>query len=209
MTARILILLAALGALPIQTTAHEKVPAVPSAARTPAVTSTARALESTNSPRPLPPLPADVAELKFSDFFKPIGARGLEFSDRLRALAGRRVRILGYMVRQSQPVSHQFLLTPVPLALHESEYGFAEDMPATVLHVTVQTNLPATVSYTPGLLLLTGTLSIGNRPEPDGRISTVRLALDLPNADQQRLMTAPTRSHETISTNAALRSGTP
>jgi hypothetical protein len=37
------------------------------------------------------------------------------------------------------------------------------------------------VPYTPGLMLLTGTLSVGNRPEPDGRISLVRLELDPPS----------------------------
>ena len=34
------------------------------------------------------------------------------------------------------------------------------------------------VPHTPQLLLLTGTLQIGNRPEPGGRISAVRLTLD-------------------------------
>jgi len=36
------------------------------------------------------------------------------------------------------------------------------------------------VPYVPGLMLLTGTLSVGNMAEPDGRISVARLALDPP-----------------------------
>jgi hypothetical protein len=41
---------------------------------------------------------------------------------------------------------------------------------------------------TPGLLLLTGTLSIGNRTEADGRISTVRLQLDPPTNEQRQAL---------------------
>jgi hypothetical protein len=81
----------------------------------------------------LPPLPTGVAELKFSEFYRqPTGPRGLDFTDELRNLDGKRVRILGYMVKQEEPVAHCFLLTPVPVRLNEEEYGFCEDMPATV-----------------------------------------------------------------------------
>jgi hypothetical protein len=122
-----------------------------------------------------------VTELRFAEFYRqPIGPRGLEFSDILLRLDGQRVRVLGYMVNQSQPVPRCFLLSPVPVSLHEEEYGFAEDMPATILHVFTDPGMPETVPFTPGLVLLTGKLSIGNRAEPDGRISAVRLQLDPP-----------------------------
>src|SRR6266540_5578994 len=68
----------------------------------------------------LPPLPNGVAELKFRELFcQPIGPRGLEFSEKLRQLDGRRVRILGYMVEQGQPAPHCLLLSPLPMKLHE------------------------------------------------------------------------------------------
>ena len=133
----------------------------------------------------LPPLPPGVTELKFSDFFRqPIGPRGLEFTDRLRSLEGRRIRILGYMVRHDQPAERCFLLAPLPLTLHEREYGHADDLPAATLHVLTTPEAPAQTPYTPGLLLLTGRLSLGNRVEADGRTSVVRLQLDPPTPGQ-------------------------
>lgn len=154
----------------------------------------------------LPPAPSDVTDLKFSELFKPVGPRGLEYSDKLRALDGKKVRMLGYMVNQSQPVPWTFLLAPVPVTLHEEEYGLAEDMPATIVHVITQTNATPIVPHTPGLLLLTGTLGLGNREEPDGRISTVRLALDPPTPEQRAALNPLARSQTSISslsTNAA------
>jgi hypothetical protein len=148
----------------------------------------------------LPPLPPGVADLKFSEFFRqPIGPRGFEFTDQLRGLDGKRVRIAGYMVRQSQPVDRCLLLSPVPVTLHEHEYGFAEDMPATILHVFTDSSAPEKIPFTPGLLLLTGTLSLGNRPEADGRVSFVRLQLDAPTPEQRVKLERATSS--TFSTN--------
>ena len=134
----------------------------------------------------LPPLPPGVTELVFNEFFRqPIGPRGLEYTEKLRSLEGRRIRILGYMARQAKPVDRCFLLTPVPLTLNEIEYGYADDLPAATLHVFTSPEAPATTPYTPGRLLLTGKLSVGNRLEADGRTSTVRLQLDPPTAEPQ------------------------
>ena len=74
---------------------------------------------ATNQAVTLPPPPPGVTDLKFNELFKPIGPRGLEYSEKLRGLDGRKVRILGYMVKQSQPVRWTFLLSPVPMTLHE------------------------------------------------------------------------------------------
>jgi hypothetical protein len=96
-----------------------------------------------------------------------------------------------------------FLLSPVPVTLHEKEYGLAEDMPATIVHVTTQKNATPIVPYTPGLLLLTGTLSIGNREEAGGRISSVRLALDPPTPGQRAALNQLAHGQSSLSTNAA------
>jgi hypothetical protein len=134
----------------------------------------------------LPPLPPGVTELKFNEFFRqPIGPRGLEDTDKLRALDGQRIRILGYMVRQEQPVPRGFMIAPQPISLHEDEFGLCDDLPAALLHVFTDATAPEETPYTPGLLLLTGKLSVGNRTEIDGRISTVRLQLDPPTPEQQ------------------------
>jgi hypothetical protein len=124
-----------------------------------------------------PPAPAGVTDLDFAEFFAPVGDRGLEYGEKLRALDGKPVRIVGYMVRQDTPVAGMLLLAPFPFQLHETEYGLAEDLPATLVHVFVPDRARELVPWTPGLLLLTGDLAIGPREEPDGRISTVRLQL--------------------------------
>lgn len=129
----------------------------------------------------LPALPDGVTALKFRELFElPVGDRGLEFSDQLRALAGQRVRLLGFMVHEDEPVSGRLLLSPFPLTLRSEEYGPCDDLPATVVFVHLATAGDAPVPFTPGLLLLTGTIEMGNVPEADGRISAVRLRLDPP-----------------------------
>ena len=129
----------------------------------------------------VPPLPVDVTELKFTEFFvSPIGERGLTLTDKLRSLDGRRVRILGYMARQEQPVPGMFLFSAIPVRLNEEHYGLADDLPAATLFVFMPRNRDQVVPHAPGLMLLTGTLSVGNHEEADGRISTARLALEMP-----------------------------
>jgi hypothetical protein len=139
----------------------------------------------------LPPLPSGVTELQFNEFFRqPIGPRGLEFTDQLRSLDGRRIRILGYMVRQARPVDRCFLLASRPITVNEAEYGLCDDLPSNTVHVITGADAPAQTPFTPGPLLLTGTLSVGNRVEADGRVSAVRLHLDAPTTEQRRAAVA-------------------
>jgi hypothetical protein len=126
----------------------------------------------------LPPLPEGVTALQFGEVFvKPVGPRGLVFTDKAKSLAGRRVRILGHMVRREGAPPGTLLLTPYPVQLHDSEYGLADDLPPNTLFVTVP-DAEGEVPFTAGLLLLTGRLELGSREEPDGRTSVVRLVLD-------------------------------
>ena len=134
----------------------------------------------------IPPLPAGVTELKFSEFFvSPIGDRGLTFTEKLRSLDGRRVRVLGYMAQQEQPVPGMFLFSAMPVRLNEEHYGLADDLPAATMFVFMPTQRDQVVRHAPGLMLLTGTLSIGNHEEADGRISAVRLKLEAAPSGQQ------------------------
>jgi hypothetical protein len=127
----------------------------------------------------LPSLPAGVTELKFTEFFvTPIGPRGLELTEKLSACEGKRVRMLGFMVRQDTSLPGKFLFTAMPVDLHD--HDSSDDLPPAVVHVFVPTCRDKQVPYAPGLMLLTGTLSIGHREEADGRMSLVRLALDPP-----------------------------
>lgn len=138
----------------------------------------------------LPPLPAGVSELRFTDFFKlPVGPRGLEPTDTLRALDGKRVRLSGHMVLEradddhdgpadAAPVPDRFLFTALPATVSFAHYGLAEDLPPQVVFVRVAVKTGRPVPYMAGSLLVTGTLSVGPQTEPDGRVSVVRLALD-------------------------------
>jgi hypothetical protein len=138
----------------------------------------------------LPPLPPDVTELKFKEFFGPIGDRGLTLSPRLQSLSGKRVRIVGYMVRQDEPVRGLLLLSPLPVQLHEREYGLADDLPPAIVFVSVPEARDRILPFTPGLLALTGVLSVGSREEANGRISLVRLTLDPPRPTPSRRSSA-------------------
>ncbi|MBI2799227.1 MAG: hypothetical protein HYX63_02905 [Gammaproteobacteria bacterium] len=134
----------------------------------------------TDAASDLPPLPAGVEELNFKDFYKmPIGPRGLEPTEKLRGLGGKRVRLIGYMVREDEPAPGVFMLTPLPVALAESADGPADDLPAT----TVFVHMPGkdrnrVLPYRAGRWVLTGMLDLGGKPEPNSRVSYTRLVLD-------------------------------
>ena len=131
----------------------------------------------------LPPLPAGVAELKFSEFFvSPMGDRGLTLTKKLRGLDGKRVRLLGYMVQEEKPTPGVFILSPYPAQIHDHDNALADALSPSVVHVSVPTGRDQPVPHSSRLLLLTGTLSVGNRTEASGRISLVRLAADAPAA---------------------------
>lgn len=136
------------------------------------------------------PLPPGVRELKFSQIFKsPVGRLGLEITDELKQLDGRKVRIVGYMVHQTEPWSGAFLLAPVPVQLHEHEYGQADDLPASTIYVRMPAEGHA-APYTPGPMLITGTLHLGARDIEDERRTWVSVDMELPS-DVQATKTQP------------------
>ncbi|AAU91581.1 hypothetical protein MCA2188 [Methylococcus capsulatus str. Bath] len=120
------------------------------------------------------------AELRLSEFFKlPVGPRGLEPTDKLRGLAGKRVRVHGYLVQEEEPLPGLVMLTPVPVTLAELADGPADYLPPATLFAHVSgDNADRTLAYRPGLWTLTGTLELGSREEPNGRVSYARLNLD-------------------------------
>jgi hypothetical protein len=140
-----------------------------------------RATGSAHEPPRLPPLPPGVHALKFSDIFRaPVGPRGLEFTDEVQRLDGQKVRILGLMVRQTEPWTNAFLLAPVHVQLHEHEYGMADDLPASTIYVHLPETSQAPVPYTPGPMLITGTLRLGAREIESGRRMWITLDMEPP-----------------------------
>jgi len=121
----------------------------------------------------------ELPDLKFREFFKlPNGPRGLEPTERLKSLAGRRVAIVGYMVRQDVPANDFFVLSPVPVSLGDQDESLADDLPASVVFVHFQAPGATPPVFLPGLLRVCGTLILGAQEESDGHVSSVRLQLD-------------------------------
>jgi len=136
------------------------------------------------------PLPDGVSEITFPGIFKPVGGRGLEYTDFIRRLNGRKVCLKGYMVKQAVSQPGLFLLSPVPVQLEEDEMGLADDMPSTVVHIHAAPSfLPK--AFLSGRLLLTGRLEIGTQEESDGRLSNLRIFLDRPVAVLPEISASP------------------
>jgi len=137
------------------------------------------------APRAADPAPAvaPATDIKFRDFFRtPVGPRGLELTEQIRALDGQQVRIVGYMVKDDEPTPGMFILSPLPVELGEEDERYADDLPPAALFVHLADHASATVPFHPGLIRLTGTLSVGSREEADGRVSTFQLQLDAPTS---------------------------
>jgi hypothetical protein len=129
----------------------------------------------------LPPPSPGISDLKFNEFFAlPIGPLGLEPTEKLRSLDGKRVRILGYMVRQEKPPIGTFLFAAIPVQVHEHDNALADDLPPATVRVAVPTCRQKPVPFSPDLMALTGTLHLGNRADADGRVTFARLELDAP-----------------------------
>jgi hypothetical protein len=115
-------------------------------------------------------------EVRFTELFAlPVGRRGLEPTEKLRALDGQRVRIQGWVVAQDAPLPGRFLLTETPAHLHEDESGQADDLPGATVFVFLTDDPDSVVVPGAAPLRLTGTLDVGPRLEADGRRSFVRL----------------------------------
>ena len=150
---------------------------------------------------PRPPAPEGVTDLSFEDFYQmPIGPRGMEFTDKIKELNGKRVRLAGFQIAEmvgvcnSEPnatsparkaraifeasVPGRVLLSPLPDSVNFNHYALCEDLPPQIAFVTVPELFGQVVPQHPGPLLITGILDLGNKPEPDGRVSAVRITLD-------------------------------
>jgi len=135
-------------------------------------------------------------ELRFADFFRqPVGPRGLEIADGLRAADGRTVRLVGYMVAREDAVAGRFQLTPRPVRMSEHADGDADDLPpATVTVLLDPAQQDRIVAHQAGLVALTGRLQVGRLEGADGRVSWFRLQLD-PAATATTVSLAPPPVH--------------
>lgn len=118
-------------------------------------------------------------ELAFGDFFvQPIGPRGLEATDRLKAASGHEVRLVGFMVQREQPQAGRFMLTPRPVSMSEEADGEADDLPASTVTVLLpEAQRGRVVAHQNGPVALTGRLEYGPAEDETGRVSWIRLRL--------------------------------
>ncbi|MEK0448212.1 MAG: hypothetical protein RL088_480 [Verrucomicrobiota bacterium] len=181
----------------------------------------------------LPPLPEGVEDLKFADFYKmPVGPRGLEPTERLLALDGKKVRLSGFFVFEdwatctcpdepatppktaaarraaARPkwmkhvVPGRIMFAPLPVTVSLGHYGLADDLPAQVAFLDVVPRFGEPVFYQPGIFSVIGTLSLGHKQEIDGRISHVRVKVEK-DTDIVRLAASLPRQRQVSQTGSA------
>lgn len=151
---------------------------MPFACATPSVATKAPPALAVSKPLGAPP--AGVTDLKFRELFKlPVGPQGLESTDKLGSLDGKRVRIVGYMVQQDPPLAGSFILSPLPVVAGDADDSFADDIPASAIFVVLPKAADTVVPPLAGLIQLTGTLRVGAREMPGaGRVAPAVLELD-------------------------------
>ncbi len=111
--------------------------------------------------------------------FSEIIAKGpeLRLSARTQALAGRHVRMRGFMARLELPIKGGFYLTPQPVDCDEGGGGTA-DLPLESVFVISRALQDREVPHLRGPVEVTGTFEVGSRAEPDGRTTALRIVLD-------------------------------
>jgi hypothetical protein len=125
------------------------------------------------SPAPASPIPA--AELSFTDLLAP-GPK-LAPSPKVTALAGRRVRLVGFMAELEDPPRGAFYLTARPVRCDEGGAGTG-DLPLDAVRVVVRSATGEEIPFYPGAIEVTGLLDLGTQADPDGRPSYFRITLD-------------------------------
>lgn len=124
-------------------------------------------------------LPEGVEELRFQDFFKPvIGDRGPEYTERIRSLNGKRVRVQGFMVREQTRKAGVFMLAPWPTRIESDGFCVYEDFPPATLHVLLPEGDQRITPFKPGLFSVIGVLEVRPAEMPDGRNCVASLRIE-------------------------------
>lgn len=105
------------------------------------------------------------------------GPQGLAPSARARSLAGREIRLVGFMVETEEPSVGGFWVASRPVECDEGGGGTG-DLPPDAVRVVLRANPGEPVPHVPGPLAVTGVLEIGLASGPEGPPSTFRLLVD-------------------------------
>jgi len=133
------------------------------------------------------PAPAPTREAPKKDGASPVAVavgqlveangRALAPSRRALALAGKPVRLLGYMVHTEEPTRGAFWLASRPVECDEGGAGTG-DLPPDAVRVVLLGNADEPVPHVEGPLAVAGVLQVGNDADPDGTTSALRLVVE-------------------------------
>jgi hypothetical protein len=120
----------------------------------------------------------DTPRLELRELFVTEQGR-TRLSPSAEALAGKRVRIQGYMVQMEDAPEGAFYVAARQIFQDESGGGTG-DLPPSSVRVRVREAEGAQVPWTPRPIEVVGILEIGREEDADGRVSFVRLVLEEP-----------------------------
>lgn len=116
------------------------------------------------------------APLSFDEvFMTPAGPKGLEYTAKIKALDGQKIRVTGFMVRHADIDTRAFLFCATPRAYNEREEGLADSIPPHMFYVTMPVREQDAPAWRGEKMTLYGTLELGSHQELSGRISHLRL----------------------------------
>ncbi len=111
--------------------------------------------------------------LRFEELYGSVGVLGLTFSDRVKALAGQRIAMLGFMAPPLKAEANFFVLTQVPMALCPFCSSDA-DWPDNI--VVVYLGKTQTFVQPSQIIEVRGVLEYGSWTDPEtGFVSLLRL----------------------------------
>jgi hypothetical protein len=122
---------------------------------------------------------ADVTPLELQAFYKmPIGPKGLEVTDKVLQASGQKVRITGFMVKSESPTPGAFILTPRPVQMSEHADGDANDLPASMCLVYLDSSQKSwLVPHIPGPVTVEGLFTFKRSEAADGSVAWFHLQL--------------------------------
>jgi hypothetical protein len=131
---------------------------------------------------PAAPLePPAAAPLAFERLYspEPTGAgEHARIAPETLSLGGRKVRMVGHMVRMELPPRAAFYLAARPVEADESGGGTA-DLPPSVVRVEVPW-IAGEVPWIDGPLEVIGRLELGRAEDDEGRVSWIRIVMEAP-----------------------------
>lgn len=128
------------------------------------------------APAWLPWIGEQAVLLEFNDLYSGASPLGLELSPKLKSLAGKRVRMSGFMAPPLKPTLNFFVLTKVPMSVCpfcSTDADWPNDI------VLVKLAQPVTALPFDRPIVVTGQLELGYQmDEETGFISLVRISAD-------------------------------